>query len=202
MAVIARVSGSILNIILGIVVSIYLLKDKDFFQRIARKALHLLLPMKARAIVSETLTDINNVVSQFVRGQMLDALLVAVMASIGFTFIGLDFAVLIGCFAGLCNVIPYFGPFISAVPAALVGFLTGGVTEGLLAMLVVVIIQQIDSNITYPRIVGSSTGLHPLFILISVSVGGYYGGILGMIMAVPIAAIAKVLLMKKIDSIE
>lgn len=202
MAFVAKVSGSILNIVLGIVVSIYLLKDKEFFLRLARKTMHLLLPMRANAIVSETLSDINTVVSQFVRGQLLDALLVAVMASIGFTVIGLDFAVLIGCFAGLCNVIPYFGPIISAVPAALIGFLTGGLTEGLLAIMVVLIIQQIDSNITYPRIVGSSTGLHPLFILISVSVGGYYGGILGMIVAVPITAILRVLIMKKIDAID
>lgn len=201
-ALITNIGGSLLNLFLGIVISIYLLKDKDFFLRLCRKAMHLLLPMKANAVVTEALHDINTVVSQFVRGQLLDALLVAVMASIGFTLIGLDFAVLIGCFAGICNIIPYFGPIISAVPAAFVGFLTGGLTEGLLAILVVVIVQQIDSNITYPRIVGSSTGLHPLFILVAVTVGGFYAGILGMIIAVPVAAIIKVFIMKKIDALE
>lgn len=201
-ALLTNIGGSLLNLVLGIVISIYLLKDKDFFLRLCRKTLHLLLPMKANAIVTEALHDINTVVSQFVRGQLLDALLVAVMASIGFTLIGLDFAVLIGCFAGICNIIPYFGPIISAVPAAFVGFLTGGVTQGLLAILVVLVVQQIDSNITYPRIVGSSTGLHPLFILISVTVGGFYAGILGMIIAVPVAAIIKVFMMKKIDALE
>lgn len=198
----ANLGGSILNMVLGIVVSIYLIKDKDFFIRLWRKTLHLILPMKANAAVTETLSDINTVVGQFLRGQLLDALIIAILTSIGLSIIGLDFAVFIGCFAGLCNVIPYFGPFISAVPAAVVGLMTGGISQALLAVLVLIVIQQIDSNIIYPRVVGSSTGLHPLFILVSVTVGGYYGGIIGMIIAVPIAAIIKVFLMKKIDSLE
>jgi len=196
------ISGSILNTVIGIVASIYLLKDKDFFLRLWRKALHLLLPMKANAIVSETLSDINRVVSQFLRGQLLDALIIAILSSIALSVIGLDFAVFIGCFAGLCNIIPYFGPVISTVPAALVGLLTGGITQALLAILVLIVIQQIDANIIYPRVVGSSIGLHPLFVLISVTVGGYYWGIVGMILAVPAAAIIKVIIMKKLDSIE
>ena len=199
---VTNLGGGILNIVLGIVVSIYLLKDKDFFIRLWRKTLHLILPMKANAAVTETLTDINRVVSQFLRGQLLDALLIAILSSIGLSLIGLDFAVFLGCFAGLCNIIPYFGPIISAVPAALIGLLTGGISQAFLAVLVLIVIQQIDSNILYPRVVGSSTGLHPLFILISVTVGGYYAGIIGMILAVPIAAIIKVLIMKKLDLIE
>jgi len=199
---VAGLSGSILNTVLGVVVSIYLLKDKDFFLRLWRKALHLILPMRANAAVTETLSDVNRVVSQFVRGQLLDALIIAVLSSIGLSFIGLDFAVFIGCFAGLCNIIPYFGPVISTVPAALVGLLTGGLTQALLAILVLVIIQQIDANIIYPRVVGSSVGLHPLFVLVSVIVGGYYWGIFGMILAVPAAAIIKVFIMKKLDSID
>jgi predicted PurR-regulated permease PerM len=199
---ITNAGGSFLNLILGIVVSIYLLKDKDFFLRLWRKMLHIVLPMKANAVLTETLSDINRIVSQFLRGQLLDALIIAVLSSIGLTLIGLDFALFIGCFAGLCNIIPYFGPVISIVPAALVGLLTGGPIEALFAILVLVVIQQIDANIIYPRVVGSSMGLHPLFVLISVTVGGYYGGILGMILAVPTAAIIKVFIMKKLDSIE
>jgi predicted PurR-regulated permease PerM len=199
---IGNISGGIMKLVLGMIISIYLLKDKEFFLRLWRKALHLSLPMKANAVVTETLSDINKVVSQFLRGQLLDALIIAVLSSIGLSLIGLDFAVFIGCFAGLCNIIPYFGPIISMVPAGLVGLITGGPSEALFALLVLIVIQQIDSNMIYPRVVGSSTGLHPLFVLISVVVGGYYGGILGMILAVPIAAIIKVLIMKKLDSVD
>lgn len=196
---ITNLSGRILSIVLGIVVSIYLLKDKAFFIRLWRKTLHVILPMKANAIVTETLRDINRVVSRFLRGQLLDALLIAILSSVAFSIIGLEFAVFLGCFAGICNIIPYFGPIISTVPAALIGLVTEGFSQAFLAILAMIIVQQIDSNFLYPRIVGSTVGLHPLFILISVTVGGYYGGILGMVLAVPIAGIIKVLLMKKLD---
>lgn len=201
-AYLTNLSGSLVNFVIGIVVSIYLLKDKEFFIRLWRKTLHLLLPMKAHAKVSEALFSIHMVISQFLRGQVLDALIVAVLSSVGLSLIGLDFAVFLGCFAGLANFIPYFGPIISIIPAGLIGLLTGGASQALLAVIVLIIIQQIDCNIIYPRVVGASTGLHPLFILISVTVGGYYWGILGMIIAVPIAAILKVFLMKKIASLE
>ncbi|MGI6731816.1 MAG: AI-2E family transporter [Anaerovoracaceae bacterium] len=197
----SKLGGSLFNLFIGIVASIYLLKDKDFFIRLCRKALHLILPMKVHGKTREALSDINIVVSQFIRGQLLAALTVAIMSSIGFTLIGLEFAVFIGCFGGLLNIIPYFGPVISAIAAAIVGFLTDGISQGLLAIIVVIVVQQIDSNITFPRIVGSTIGLHPLFILISVVVGGYYGGLLGMIIAVPIAAIIKVLLVKIVKNI-
>jgi len=198
---ISNIGSNLVDLVLGLVVSIYLLKDKEFFLRLWRKTLHIVGPQKANATFTEILADINKVVSQFVRGQLLDALIIAILSSVGLSIIGLDFAVFIGCFAGLCNIIPYFGPIISMVPAALVGLLTGGLPSALLAILVLIIIQQIDTNIIYPRVVGGSIGLHPLFVLISVAAGGYYAGILGMIIAVPIAAIIKVFLMKKLESI-
>ena len=201
-AFVANVGGSILNVVLGAVVSIYVLKDKDFFIRLWRKTLHILLPMKTNSKVTSTLSEVNTVLSQFVRGQLLDALIIAVLSSIGLTMIGLDFAVFIGCFAGITNVIPYFGPVLGMVPAAIIGLLTGGISQALLAVLVLLFIQQIDANIIYPRVVGSSTGLHPVFVLVSITVGGYYWGIIGMLLAVPIAAIIRVFLIKKIESIE
>lgn len=202
MKFITKLGGSIVNIILGIVVSIYLIKDRDFFKRIWRKTLHITLSQKSNAIVTETLGDINLVLSKFLRGQLLDALIIAVLSSIGLTLIDLDFAVFIGCFAGMANVIPYFGPVIGMVPAAIIGLLTGGISQGVLAVIILFAIQQIDSSIIYPKVVGTSIGLHPVFVLVSVTLGGYYGGIIGMLLAVPIAAIIKVFLMKKIMTLE
>lgn len=202
MKFVTKLGGSIVNIILGIVVSIYLIKDRDFFKRIWRKTLHITLSQKSNAIVTETLGDINLVLSKFLRGQLLDALIIAVLSSIGLTLIDLDFAVFIGCFAGMANVIPYFGPVIGMVPAAIIGLLTGGISQGVLAVIILFAIQQIDSSIIYPKVVGTSIGLHPVFVLVSVTLGGYYGGIIGMLLAVPIAAIVKVFLMKKIMTLE
>lgn len=183
------IGGSIANIFIGAVASIYLIKDKEFFLRLWRKFLHLTLPQKAHATVSETLSDVNSIVSLFVRGTLLDALIIAVLSSIGLTAAGLDFAVFIGIFAGICNIIPYFGPLLGMIPAFLVGMFTEGFGKAAIAVIVLVVIQQIDCNLIYPKVVGGNTGLHPLIVLIAVSVGGYFAGIIGMILAVPITGV-------------
>lgn len=188
--------GSVVNIAIGAIVSIYLMKDKDFFLSLWRKLLHLTLPQRANSAVTETLNQVNGVLSQFVRGALLDAVFVAILSSVGLSVVRLDFAVFIGVFAGIANIIPYFGPLLGMIPAFLIGWLTGSLTQGILAVVVLVIVQQIDSNIIYPKVVGSSTGLHPLVVLLAVSVFGYYGGIAGMILAVPLAGILQVFVLK------
>lgn len=195
-SVVSGAVGSVVNFVIGAIVSIYLMKDKDFFLSIWRKFLHLVLPQRANAAVTETLNEVNGVLSQFVRGALLDAVFVAILSSLGLSIVGLDFAVFIGVFAGIANVIPYFGPLIGMIPAFLIGWLTSDFVHGVLAVLVLVIVQQIDSNIIYPKVVGSSTGLHPLAVLLAVSVFGYFGGIIGMILAVPIAGILQVFILK------
>lgn len=188
--------GSVVNVVLGAIVSIYLLKDRDFFLGLWRKFLHLVLPQRANAAVTETLNEVNEVLSQFVRGALLDAVIVAILSSIALSVIGLDFAVFIGVFAGLANVIPYFGPFLGMIPAFIIGWLTEDLTQGVLAVILLVVVQQIDANIIYPKIVGSSTGLHPLLVLLAVSVFGYFGGIVGMLLAVPAAGIIQKFVVK------
>ncbi|MCB6994668.1 AI-2E family transporter [bacterium 210820-DFI.6.37] len=188
--------GGVVNVAIGAIISIYLMKDKDFFLGLWRKFLHLTLPQRANAAVTESLNEINGVLSQFVRGALLDAVFVAILSSIGLSIAGLDFAVFIGIFAGIANVIPYFGPLLGMIPAFIIGFFTDSFTKGVIAVIVLVIVQQIDSNIIYPKVVGSSTGLHPLAVLLAVSVFGYFGGIVGMLLAVPAAGIIQIFVLK------
>jgi predicted PurR-regulated permease PerM len=82
------------------------------------------------------------------------------------------------------------------VPAFLMGFCTDGLLQGVLAVVLLFVVQQIDANIIYPKVVGSSTGLHPLMVLLAVTVFGYFGGILGMLIAVPLAGILQVFIVK------
>ena len=190
------IGGSVINIVIGIIISIYLMKDKQFFISLWRKFLHLTTPQKGNAIISETLSEINGVLSKFIRGALLDAVIVAILSSIGLSILGLEAAVFIGVFAGICNIIPYFGPVLGMVPAFLMGFCTEGFAHGLIAVIILFAVQQIDSNIIYPKIVGSSTGLHPLMVLLAVTVFGYFGGIIGMLLAVPIAGVIQVFVVK------
>ena len=188
--------GSIINFVIGLIVSIYLLKDKELFIKLWNNALDLIMPEKAAVTLNGTLHEIDDVISLFLRGALLDALFVAILSSIGLSILHIEFAVFIGIFAGICNVIPYFGPVIGMVPAFIMGWLTGDFVHGLLAIVVLLVVQQIDSNIIYPKVVGSSTGLHPLAVLLAVSVFGYFGGIIGMLIAVPTAGVIQVFIKK------
>ena len=190
------IGGSIVDVVVAIIVSIYLMKDKQFFLGLWRKFLHLTLSQKHNAVFTETLSEINGVFSKFIRGALLDALIVAILSSIGLSIMVLEASVFIGVFAGIANVIPYFGPVIGMVPAFLMGFCTDGFWSGVLAVLILLAVQQIDCNLIYPKIVGTSTGLHPLMVLMAVSVFGYFGGIIGMLLAVPFAGIIQVFVVK------
>jgi predicted PurR-regulated permease PerM len=106
------------------------------------------------------------------------------------------YAVIIGIIGGILNIIPYFGPFLGMIPAFLVAFATGGIWRAIIAVLAILAIQQIDSNYIYPKIVGTSIGLHPLFVLLAVSFFGYLWGVLGMLLAVPIACIVQVVVVR------
>lgn len=190
------ISGSIVDVVVGIIISIYLMKDKQFFLGLWRKFLNLTLSERHVAVVSDTLGAIDGVFSKFIRGALLDALIIALLSSIGLSIMGLQGAVFIGIFAGIANVIPYFGPVIGMIPAFLMGLCTDGFWSGALAVIILLVIQQIDCNLIYPKIVGTSTGLHPLMVLLAVSVFGYFGGILGMLLAVPIAGVIQVFVKK------
>lgn len=191
-----NIGGGVIDTVIGIIISIYLMKDKQFFIGLWRKVLHLTLPQKSNAVLTETLSEINGVLSKFIRGALLDALIIAILSSIGLSVMGLEAAVFIGIFAGIANVIPYFGPALGMIPAFLMGFCTDGFWHGVLAVAILIVIQQIDANIIYPKIVGSSTGLHPLMVLLAVSIFGYFGGILGMLLAVPAAGVIQIFVLK------
>ena len=181
---------------IGIVCAVYLLKDKDFFLRLCNKALHLFLPQKVHGVLRELFFEINDVIAAFLRGVFVDSVIVAFLSALALTCIGVDFSVFIGCFAGIANVIPYFGPVIGILPAALTALASDGLTKAILAALSLFAVQQVEANFIYPRIIGKSTGLHPFFVLVSVSAAGAAGGLLWMILAVPLAGIIKVLLTK------
>ena len=100
---VTNLSGNIVDFVIGIIISIYLMKDKKFFLGLWRKFLHLVLPQRAHAVFTETLHEINVVLSRFIRGALLDSLFVAILSSIGLSIMGLEAAVFIGVFAGLAN---------------------------------------------------------------------------------------------------
>lgn len=193
---IKRLGSNVVNIVLGLIIAFYILKDLEYFKQLYRDTTKAFMKERKNQKLRTLLADINLIISKFIRGQLLDALIVGILSSIGLSIINLDFAVLIGMTAGIANIIPYFGPVIGSVPAVIVGLLSGSPIKALLSVVVLVVVQQIDGAVISPKIVGDSVGLHPVFVMLSIFVGGAYFGLWGMLIAVPTAAIIKMFLLR------
>ena len=194
--VLASLGRGLLKLLIGIVASIYLLSDKDYFLGLCNKAMFLFLGQRIHGNLREILFKINGVIAAFIRGVFIDSIIVALLSSIVLSILKVDMAVFIGCFAGIANIIPYFGPFIGIVPAAISALVGGSIGKAILVALALTIVQQIECNFIYPKIISDSIGLHPLLVLTSVTIAGYFGGFLWMILAVPIAGIVRVLFLQ------
>ena len=190
---IGNIGGNIISFFLGIMISFYLISDLTYFRGFVKKVARVFSNREISDRTKMVINKMNKVVSGFIRGQLLDSLIVGILNSIGLTLIGLDFAIVIGMMAGAFNVIPYFGMYIAMIPAIIVGLLSGTPILALFAALVMIGVQQIDVLIISPRVIGGSVGIHPVFVILSIIIAGNYFGLIGMLLAVPIAAMIKVL---------
>jgi len=189
-------SSSIINGFLGFIISFYLLKDYEFFKKVYMKIMLLIFNIDKIKVINDNAKEIDNVISKFIRGQLLDGLIVGLLSSVGLIIIGMDFAFLIGFTAGMANIIPYIGPVVGCIPAIIVGLLSPNPIIALWAVVVFIVVQQIDGMIISPKIVGDSTGLHPVFVIMAIAIGGSLGGILGMFLSVPILGVIKLFISK------
>lgn len=185
-------ADDVTRLFLALIISIYVLSDSRRFYRLWKRLLRIFFSPRASAFISETLSVIDEVVSNFIKGAAIDGAIVAVISSAVLSLLNLDFAIFIGIFAGIANVIPYFGAFFTMIPAFLIGYITGGFSYALLIVGTIFVIQQIDGDLIYPKVVGNTIGLHPLYIFLAVTIGGHYFGLWGMIIAVPAAGVLKV----------
>jgi predicted PurR-regulated permease PerM len=180
----------LLIFILGPLLALYLLIDLPQLQR---DLLHL-VPEDHRDEFSDLGSKIGRAVGGFFRGQLLVALLVGILSSLGFALVGLDFWLIIGAIAGFTNLIPLVGPFIGGGLGFIVGTITEGFDVGLYAALVALVVQQIDNHIISPNVMKRTVKLHPVTVMLSLLAGGTLAGFWGVLLAVPGVAVAKLLL--------
>jgi predicted PurR-regulated permease PerM len=195
-----RGGNNLLAIMMGVVISFYLLKDIEYFNNLYHECTVLLFNRSHNEKLSGFLTEVNGVVGNFIRGQLLVALIVGVFSSIALYLVGLDYAVLVGMTVGLCDIIPYFGPVVGSVIAVIVALVTGSPMKALLAVVALWVVQQLEGNIIAPKIIGKRVGLHPVFIILAIVIGGYFFGLVGMLLAVPTAGITKLILLRYKDA--
>lgn len=201
LGVLTGLGANALNIGLGIVVALYLVQDKPRLLKGWNKTLDFILPKKLRKEVGNVGQDMDYVFSGYIRGQLIDAVIMAVLTSLALTLIRLDFAIIIGIIAGIFNIIPYFGPVVGFVLAGVIGSVGPDPQKGIYAMVAVLILQQIDGWFIVPKVIGNSVKLHPVVVLLAIVIGGELFGLLGILLGVPIAAFIRVTMIRYMGNI-
>lgn len=194
---IVSMGGNIATFFIALILSIYLVKDSEYFADIWNKIFNLMFGRsKAGHKLREIFVIIDNTFNNYIRGQLLEASMVGILSAIVLYFIGIDYAFVIGIIAGICNMIPYVGPLVGTVLAVIMALLSGEPITALWAIVGMLAVQQVDNNFLAPKIVGDSVGLHPVFTMLAILIGGNVGGLIGMLIAVPVAASLKIMFSK------
>lgn len=177
----------IITLVLSPILVFYFLVDKEVF----KDKIKTLIPFKYKEDVLYLAGEIDTSVSKFIRGRILMAIFVGVGTTIFLLILRVDFAIVIGFLTTIGDVIPYVGPFIAFVPAVIFAFISSPI-KALWVAIFFVLLQWAENNLLGPKILGTSTGMHPLIILLAIIVGGAMFGVLGMILSVPFIAIGRI----------
>ena len=188
---VGNMGGLIGNLLFGIIFSIYFLADGVKIALYWERILRLLIGEKRVLAFRGFLKDADRAFSGYIRGQLIDGIIMAFLVSISLSLVGVRYALAIGILTGIGNLIPYVGPFVAYGTTVLVCTLYGDFSKLLPAVLVLFVIQTLDGNVINPRLLSNSIDIHPLLVIISLIIGGAVGGVLGIFLAAPIASLIK-----------
>ena len=178
------------NLLVGLIIGFFLLIN---FNNVSDSFITL-FPKKMQNNTRDIFNEINTAFRRFINGALADCSLVFVVSSICFAVAGLQAPLLFGLFCGLTNIIPYAGPYIGGAPAVIVAF-SQSTTTGIIVLVCIVVIQLLEGNLIQPLIMSKSAKLHPVTVMIGLLVFGHFFGILGMVIATPVIAACKALIL-------
>lgn len=176
------------NILIGLIVMVYLLNMKDLLRRQFRKLLFALFSQKKAKGIIEEMQYVHRVFGGFILGKIIDSIIIGILTFFVLSLMKMPYTLLVSVIVGVTNVIPFFGPFIGAIPCFILILLTSPI-QSLYFAIAILIIQQIDGNIIGPKVLGDSTGLSSFWVLFSILLFGGLFGFVGMIIAVPFWAV-------------
>ncbi len=179
--------GFAFDLIVGLIVSIYLMGMKEKSLARCCKAVYACLPEKKADAVMRGTRRVNAIFSGFVRGKLLDSLIIGILCFICCSLLKLPYTPLVSVVVGVTNVIPFFGPFLGAIPSAFLILLVSP-KQCLIFVVFIIVLQQFDGNILGPKILGDATGISSFWVIVAILVGGGFGGVLGMFIGVPVFA--------------
>ena len=185
------------NFFIGFLLSIYFVVSKDRLKAQAIRACAALFTKKRNEAILDWFRFAHRTFGGFIVGKLIDAIMVIILCSIVFSIARIPFALLIAVFIGACNVIPFFGPFIGAIPSGFIVFIASP-DKLFLFIILTLVVQQVDANFLEPKIVGDRTGMSSLGVLVAVTVMSGYFGIVGAFLGVPIFAVISASLRKTV----
>lgn len=188
----------LINILLAFVISSYLLFGQKRLLISCKRVAYAFLPEDVCLSLFDILYNCNYIFSSFITGKAIDSTIIGFLTFFAMTFFKLDYAVIISLVVGITNMIPYFGPFIGAIPGIAI-LLIIDVKQALIFGVLILAIQQLDGSVIGPKILGKSTGLQPISIIFAITVGGAVAGVLGMFLGVPITAVITYLVSQLLD---
>lgn len=182
------IASSVWNIVIGLIVSIYLLIDKEKFCALSKKITYAVFNKEHAEIAVDLAHRTNDTFGKFISGKILDSAIIGVLTFVLLTIFNMPYKLLLSVIIGITNIIPFFGPFFGAIPSAVI-ILFVDPSKVLWFLVLIFIIQQLDGNVIGPKILGDSIGISAFWILFSLLVAGKFLGLVGMIIGVPLFAI-------------
>ena len=176
------------NLIIGIIVSVYILMSKEVFKGQTKKLIYGVFKAEQANVILEVARKAADIFYGFIIGKIIDSIIIGIICYVGMLILRLPYALLVSVIVGVTNVIPVFGPYIGAVPTVIIIFLTNPM-QGIYFLIFVFALQQADGNIIGPKILGDSTGLSSFWVVVSIVVGGGLFGFMGMLLGVPTMAL-------------
>ncbi len=183
-----RFTSGLLDVVVGIIIAIYLLLSKEVFYAQVKKLLFAFFPRRVAQATLNLTHDSNTIFCGFISGKILDSAIIGVLCFIGCSVLQMPYTVLVSFIVGVTNVIPYFGPFIGAIPSIFI-IMIADPLKSLVFAVFVLILQQLDGNIIGPKILGDSTGLSAFWVIFAVTFFGGLFGFVGMLIGVPTFAV-------------
>lgn len=177
----------VLDVFVSFIVSIYLLIDKNIFLEFFRKLNRALFDKETGNFLAKTINECIKIFGGFMSGKLMDSLIIGVICFAAMNLLRLPYAVIISVIVGITNMIPFFGPFIGAVPGAIILVMISPI-KMLIYLVLILALQQFDGLYLGPKILGDSVGVRPIWIVFGVTVGGALGGVFGMFVGVPVIA--------------
>lgn len=180
--------AGLIDVIFAVVISCYIILDKNKIVKQIRRIIFAFTSKKKAPVIWDTFRECNHIFNGFLYGKTIDSLIIGILSLIAMSVLQLPYSLLLSVIVGVTNMIPYFGPFVGAIPGVII-YLVIEPKYAIIYVIMILILQQFDGLYLGPRILGDLTGIKPLWVIFGITVGGAYFGVLGMFLGVPTVAV-------------